>query len=178
MIEIKTERLHMMNIDVNDFTQFALLESRIESFLYESGDPLSLEQSKAVLDKFIMNGKTFPSSGSVMLSIKNEQDLFVGIISIKCNWEEMSEWEIGYKLLKEFWGHGYITDAVKAVATYLFDQIHIHKLVAFANSENVRSEHVLQRVGMKKEGHLREARIVDGEYKDEVVYAMLRRDLR
>lgn len=177
MLEIQTERLCIMSIDINDFSKFADLEGRLESYQYENSYPLSLEDSKRIFDKFITDTNTFPNSGSAMLSIINRQDLFVGEIHIKCNWTEMKEWEIGFKLLKEFWNKGYATEAVKAVAIYLFEQIHIHKLVAFANSENMKSEHVLQRIGMKKEGHLRESRIVNGEYKDELVYAMLKCDL-
>ncbi|WMJ87430.1 GNAT family N-acetyltransferase [Anaerocolumna sp. MB42-C2] len=177
MIEIKTERLRVRSVTINDFTKFVDLEGRLESYQYESSCPLSLEDSKRIFDKYITDTCDFPNSGSAMLSIIDGQDLFAGEIHIKCNWAEMKEWEIGYKLLKEFWNNGYATEAVKAVAIYLFEQIQIHKLIAFANSDNMKSEHVLQRIGMKKEGHLREARIVNGEYKDELVYAMLKCDL-
>ena len=177
MIEIQTERLRIKNIDINDFSKFADLEGKLDSYQYDNCCPLSLEESKRIFDKYITDTCNFPNSGSAMLSIINAQDLFVGEVHVKCNWTEMKEWEIGYKLLKEFWNYVYATEAVKAVAIYLFDQIHIHKLVAFANSENIKSEHVLQRIGMIKEGHLRESRIVNGEYKDDLVYAMLKCDL-
>ena len=177
MIKIRTERLTIINICIEDFSKYACLEGREESYQYENSNPLSEEESKVMFDKFITDNCNFPTSGSAMLSIKNEQNLFVGEIHVKCNWADMGEWEIGYKLLKEFWNNGYATEAVQAVAIYLFEQIGIHKLIAFANSENKKSEHVLQRIGMKKEGQLRESRIVNGEYKDDLVYTMLKVDL-
>jgi ribosomal-protein-alanine N-acetyltransferase len=56
--------------------------------------------------------------------------------------------EIGWRLARSAWGHGYATEAAKAVIQYAFEQIKLPELVSFTATCNKRSERVMQRLGM------------------------------
>lgn len=100
----------------------------------------------------------------------------IGEVHVICNWEQTLEWEIGYSFLPEYWGNGFAAEAVRAVIQYIFNHFKINRLAAFLNAENERSKALVERVGMVKDGRMRETRLVNGVYHDEYVYSILKRE--
>lgn len=66
--------------------------------------------------------------------------------------ESGAEIEIGWRLATSANGHGYATEAGKAVANYAFDVIGVGHVVAVADPANTASHKVMQRVGMTYRG--------------------------
>ncbi|MEP6464936.1 MAG: GNAT family N-acetyltransferase [Parafilimonas sp.] len=60
--------------------------------------------------------------------------------------------EIGWRLKKEEWNKGYATEAAKACLQYSFDILNFNKIYSFTSTINFRSEKVMQKIGMIKEG--------------------------
>jgi len=83
---------------------------------------------------------------------------------------------IGYVLNKAFWNRGYGTEASKALIEFGFTQLALHKVSAFCDSNNIGSNRVLQKSGMKLEGRLRENFVRRGKWTDEMLYSMLERE--
>lgn len=57
--------------------------------------------------------------------------------------------EIGYVLSKKYWGRGLMTEAVKAVVGYLFDELGLDFLVCGHYTDNLRSKRVQEKCGFK-----------------------------
>ncbi|HEU4792335.1 MAG TPA: GNAT family protein, partial [Nitrolancea sp.] len=83
------------------------------------------------------------------------------------------EADIGYELDSRFWGHGYATEAVRALLAFGFEQLGLHRIWAHCLAENVASIRLLERIGMRREGHLRENEWQQGHWHDTLIYAML-----
>ena len=81
--------------------------------------------------------------------------------------------DIGFTLAPEHQGHGYATEAVRLLLTYLFTARGKHRIVAYCDPRNAASAALLERVGMRREGHLRESTWAKGEWTDDLVYALL-----
>jgi RimJ/RimL family protein N-acetyltransferase len=81
--------------------------------------------------------------------------------------------EIGFTVRPEFQGHGYATEGAGALIGYLFGERGKHRLTARCDARNDASVRVLERLGMRREGHLRESTWVKGEWTDDLLYAML-----
>ncbi len=64
--------------------------------------------------------------------------------------------EIGYRLAIPYQGKGYVTEAAKALLEFLFNDIKVHKVVAYCVEENKDSWNVMQKLAMQREGCLRE----------------------
>ena len=60
--------------------------------------------------------------------------------------------EIGWRLRKEDWGKGYATEAAKACLHYGFETLGFEEIYSFTSKINLRSEKVMQAIGMIKEG--------------------------
>jgi RimJ/RimL family protein N-acetyltransferase len=84
--------------------------------------------------------------------------------------------EIGYGVGNMHWGKGFTTEAAGAVAGWLFAHTPIARLAATADTRNIGSWRVMEKLGMTREGVLRSDRTVRGERADTVVYSVLRQE--
>jgi RimJ/RimL family protein N-acetyltransferase len=56
--------------------------------------------------------------------------------------------EVGWRLGREHWGHGYATEAARASLAFGFDELGLEEIVAMTTVENLRSRRVMERLGM------------------------------
>jgi ribosomal-protein-alanine N-acetyltransferase len=84
--------------------------------------------------------------------------------------------EIGYWIGVPYWGRGYATEAGAAVIRYGFEVQKLNKIFAAHFARNAASGRVLQKLGMKHEGTLRQQHKKWGEYVDCEFYAILREE--
>jgi ribosomal-protein-alanine N-acetyltransferase len=66
--------------------------------------------------------------------------------------EDGPEIEVGYRFLKEHWGHGYATESARASIAFGFDELGLDRIVAVALPENRASRRVLERCGLSEIG--------------------------
>lgn len=81
--------------------------------------------------------------------------------------------EIGYTLASDYWGHGYMHEAVVAMLDHGFDALKLHRVEADIDPRNEPSARVLDRLGFQKEGRLRQRWQVAGEITDSDIYGLL-----
>lgn len=62
-------------------------------------------------------------------------------------------WTVGYVFHPDHWGHGYATEATRAVVDHCFIEQDAHRVVARCDPENHRSWQVLERLGLRQEAH-------------------------
>jgi [ribosomal protein S5]-alanine N-acetyltransferase len=83
---------------------------------------------------------------------------------------------LGYCLSDAAWGHGYATEAGRAVLRWAFDTLDLNRVQAEVDTRNAASARVLEKLGFLREGTLREDCIVDGVVSDSWVYGLIRRE--
>ncbi len=83
------------------------------------------------------------------------------------------EADIGYELSPEHWGHGYATEAACAIVQFGFVELNVHRIWSWCIADNVASAHVLEKLGLKLEGRLREKEYFKGRWWDTLVYGLL-----
>jgi RimJ/RimL family protein N-acetyltransferase len=86
--------------------------------------------------------------------------------------------EIGYVINPDFQGHGYATEASRALLEMAFAQLGLHRVIARIDSRNHPSARVLRRLGMRQEAHLVHNEWFKGEWTDEIDFAMLEDEWR
>ncbi len=82
--------------------------------------------------------------------------------------------EIGYSLAPWLWGQGVTAEAVAGVLDWAFPNLDLVRVMATVDPENRQSWRVMEKLGMTREGHLRSARTVRGQRRDDYVYGLLR----
>ena len=84
--------------------------------------------------------------------------------------------ELGYELSREHWGKGLMPEAARAVVTWGFESRRLAKIHASTDSRNTRSERVLRKVGMRREGVFRSHFKARKGRSDSVHYGLLREE--
>jgi RimJ/RimL family protein N-acetyltransferase len=82
--------------------------------------------------------------------------------------------EIGYWLGESHWGHGIMTDAVRAVTAHAFQHLDLTRIFALPFADNPGSIRVLEKAGYVIEGHLRQSAVKDGVIRDQLLFAAYR----
>jgi RimJ/RimL family protein N-acetyltransferase len=86
--------------------------------------------------------------------------------------------EIGYWLGVAFWGRGIMTAALRGVTAYAFHQHpELRRIYAVPYIGSLASIRVLEKVGYRCEGRMRQSAIKDGRITDQLLYAMLREEI-
>jgi ribosomal-protein-alanine N-acetyltransferase len=102
------------------------------------------------------------------------------IVIGSCAYHEVSimnlRGEIGYALARKYWGQGIMPEAVRAALDYGFNVVHLNRIEARCDVANTASWHVMEKVGMKFEGVLRQNIILHGVPRDARMYGVLREE--
>ena len=90
--------------------------------------------------------------------------------------EEPSQAEIGITIAAEHQGKGYAMEAMTCLMDYVFLSLRKHRVRAIADCRNARSIAMLERLGMRREGHFLQNVWFKGTWGDEYMYAILREE--
>jgi RimJ/RimL family protein N-acetyltransferase len=107
-----------------------------------------------------------------------EDDRVIGTCTLAAVSATHRRAELGFALARAQWGHGYAAEALDRLLAFAFDELALHRLEADVDPRNARSIAALERLGFRKEGHLRERWHVGGEVADGLMYGLLAREWR
>jgi ribosomal-protein-alanine N-acetyltransferase len=85
-------------------------------------------------------------------------------------------YEFGIALWPAHRGQGVGTTAQQLLVRYLFDTTPVHRLEAYTEVENLAEQRTLEKIGLQREGVMREVFFRAGKWRDSVLYARLRTD--
>jgi len=101
------------------------------------------------------------------------EDCLIGAVELTIEKQDHRA-ELGYWIGKPYWSKGYCTEAARAVVAYGFDVLGLNRIHACHFAGNVASARVLQKIGMVREGCLRQHVRKSDRYEDCVVYGILK----
>ena len=85
--------------------------------------------------------------------------------------------EVGYVLKPEYWGKGFMTEALSTIVKFGFGKMNLHSIEANVNPKNKSSKKLLERLGFRKEAYFRENYLFDGKFFDSEIYSLLEKDM-
>ena len=174
---LETERLLLRRLNENDVNEVLALRGNPETMKYIPR-PLAKTEEDALAHITMINEKIDANLGiNWGITIKGNPKI-IGIIGHYKIQPENHRAEIGYMSLPETNGKGYITEAIKAVVEYGFEQLNLHSIEAVIDPENRASERVLQKNGFVKEAHILENELWEGKFWDTVIYSLLKRNFK
>ena len=172
---LRTARLSLSPLEESDTAFLKGLFARPEAYQYESTEAKAAGEIERECLWYREKTQALPDDGAIRWIVRYN-DARIGEVHVRCKWAQTSDWEIGWYFLPEYWGNGFATEAGKAVVRHAFAYFKINRLAAFLNAENQRSAALAERIGMTREGRLREVRLIDDVYYDELVFSVLRRE--
>jgi RimJ/RimL family protein N-acetyltransferase len=79
---------------------------------------------------------------------------------------------------KEYWSHGYGTEAASLLIKFGFEQLNLHRISSEVFGFNERSQKMHLKLGFKEEGRKRSSMFINGQYWDVVMYGILESEWR
>lgn len=170
---LETDRIVLRQLTEEDLDFIYEIFSREETNRYVADDPVKdMAGAKELYDKFI-RPKPYLFRLGLFLRETGKSIGTIGLYGIKT---EDFRAVMGFDLLKEYWGMGYMTEAGKALIDYAFRELGLNRIQASADADNIRSIATIERMGFTREGIMRQKDFYKGAFHDDVVYSVLRQD--
>lgn len=115
------------------------------------GDVMTRDQSDGSVASF---EEDFDARGYGWFAVEvRETGQFIGFAGLDDVDAEMpfTGVEIGWRLARTAWGHGYASEGARAVLAFAFDTLGLDEVLAVTTATNYRSQKVMQRIGMTRE---------------------------
>lgn len=173
--ELESERLFFRRYTKDDSKPIFRLRSEPHVLKYIDMYPIQhLHQAEEFIEK---NLDYFNKKEAISWAIiEKKTGLFAGNFAFWRLQPEHCRCEIGYALLPEFWGKGYISETLKVMLDFGFNKFSLHSIEAQVNPVNHKSVRVLERAGFKREAYFKENYLFDGKYIDTAIYSLLETD--
>lgn len=172
---LSTERLLLRGWQDADRDRFAALNADVEVMEHFVA-PLTREESDAFVDRIEAGFATRPF-GLWAVEVRDTGE-FVGYIGLEIPKFEAfftPAVEVGWRLARPAWGHGYATEGARAVLRHGFETVGLDEIVSFTSVHNVRSQRVMQRLGMERAGEFDHPNVPpDHRINRHVVYRLAR----
>jgi RimJ/RimL family protein N-acetyltransferase len=102
----------------------------------------------------------------------------IGNCGIRKDFASAHEADMGYVLSPDQWGRGYATEAARAILRFGFTGLGVHRVWSCCVPENTASAHMLEKIGMRQEGHLRDKEFFKERWLDSLLFAILEDEWR
>ena len=100
----------------------------------------------------------------------------IGDVALKRLSKTNKNAEIGWALSPAFQGQGYASEASAVFMDYCFRTLDLHRITSICDARNTASYKLMERLGMRREGHHLQSSFIKGEWVDDLVYAILREE--
>lgn len=173
------QRIVLRRFAMADLATFVAYRSDPDVARYQSWDaPYPRSEGERAIRELLREHPDMPSQWFQFAMELRATGELIGDCGSCTDAEDARQAEIGFTLRPEFQGHGYATEAAQALLGYLFDVRDKHRVIARCDPRNAASVAVLERLGMRREGHLVESTWAKGEWTDDLLYAILDREWR
>ena len=172
---LESERLRFRKLTDADAPEVLELRGNPEAMRFIPR-PLLTSVEEAVDFIKMINNKIDDNIDINWAVTEKENDKCIGFMGFYRTQPEHSRTEIGYMILPEYNGKGYVTEAVKTLLDFAFNTLNFHSIEAVIDSRHTASERILLKNGFEKEAHFKENFYYNNEFTDTVIYSLLKRN--
>ena len=173
MTDLRLSRLLLREWREDDWPAAHAYASDPEVVRYMDWGPNTEEETRAFIAGAMRSPQASPRLHYDLAVTLAESDEVVGGCRIWIESPEHRDASIGYSLARPFWGRGYATELARGLLQFGFETLGLHRIWAIVEPENAASARVLEKVGMQREGRLRDHRYAKGRWRDSLIYAAL-----
>lgn len=146
-----TKRLALRAFVRDDVDDVAALDGdpRVMRFIGD-GSTGTRDDAAAAIERVLRRYDEHPGTG-VWRASRRDDARFVGWVSLK-HAGDSPDIEVGYRLVHEAWGQGFATEVARAMLRRGFADLGLDRIVGVTHPDNVASQCVLRRIGLRDEG--------------------------
>jgi RimJ/RimL family protein N-acetyltransferase len=173
-----TSRLALREFVLEDWPAVLTYQSEPAYLRYNPWTERTADDVQAFVQRFIDWQREEPRYRYQLAVTLPETGELIGNCGLRLEHPGALEGDIGYELASQHWGNGYATEAARSMLTLGFEELRLHRIWAGCIAENVGSAHVLEKIGMRREGQHRDKEWFKGRWWDTYTYAILAHEWR
>jgi aminoglycoside 6'-N-acetyltransferase len=171
--QIQTARLLVRRFQEGDLTTFVEYRNDPEVARYQGWDSIPEARAAAMLQEQMAIEPGVPGQWFQFAIEHKDTHQLVGDCGLSVLVQDARQAQLGITLAHAHQGQGLATEAVNAVLDYAFINLDLHRVIATVDVENLRSAALMERVGLRREGHFIKNAWFKGHWSDEYLYAVL-----
>lgn len=176
MMELHTDRLILREFVADDWPAVLAYQRDPRYLRLYEWTGRTEEDVRAFVQMFIDQQQQRPRTRFQLAVTLKADGRLIGNCGIRLPAAGAHDADIGYELAPDEWGHGYATEAARAIVRFGFEELGLHRISADTVADNTASAHVLTKLGMTREGRLRDKLYYKGRYWDVVLFGMIKPD--
>jgi len=149
---LETERLILKNIAVEDkefiFSQFS--DPVVTKYLFDREPLTDIKGADEILELYLSQQE--PHLHHRWILVRKTDGIKMGTCGFHCWNKKDDSIEIGYDLKEEFWGKGYMQEAIKEIVEFAIENMNIKEIRACIYVDNEKSKHLAEKLGFVVSG--------------------------
>jgi len=172
-MHLETRRLILREYTLDDWPAVNAYTSDPRVVQYMSFGPTTPDQTREHLHGSIAAAAEQPRCLYELAVVLRGEQRLIGTATLDVDRRERRHAYFSYLLHSQYWGQGYATEAMRTLIDFGFTQLHLNRVADTCDTRNRASARVMEKLGMRREGHLRETIWKAGRWYDEYLYAIL-----
>jgi RimJ/RimL family protein N-acetyltransferase len=173
-----TDRLLLRSIRLDDAAGLFQYRSDQEANRYQGWIPETISDVHDFINNRVSSTIDRTGTWYQLVIIRSDTKKLIGDVGMHFLDDEKYQVEIGFTLDKNEQGKGFASEAVKETINFLFNDLNKRRIIASIDPRNGKSIALVERLGFRKEAHFKESLLINGEWVDDVVYAVLKDEWR
>src|SRR5262245_29745139 len=150
--EIRTPRLLLRGWREADLEPFAAMNADPEVLEHFPSGPMTRDDSDALVEWFLARWRDDGYAPWAVERLDGGAFLgFTGLAAVEFDAHFSPAVEVGWRLARDAWGHGYATEGGDAALRWGFETLGLTEIVSFTTQGNTRSRAVMERLGMQRD---------------------------
>ena len=177
-MRLEGDRIVLRELVFDDWSAVHEWTSRPEACRYQAWGPTTPDETRAYVGRVLRAAEQQPRSEYTLAATLRDGGRVVGMGSLFVRSERFRTGEIAYIVHPDLWGRGLGTEIANLLLGAGFDQFRLHRIYATCDPRNVASGRVLQKIGMRHEGRLRDTMLIRDGWRDSDTYGILEHEWR
>lgn len=173
-IQMISDRLQLRPIQIEDSALFFAYRSNSAVNKYQGWIPKTIDDVHNFISNQTSPEFNLPGSWFQFVIIKRDKDELIGDVGVHFLDSGGLQVELGCTLDQKHQGNGYATEALTETVSYLFDKLNKRRIIASIDPRNLSSVRLFERLGFRKEAHFKQSFFMNGEWVDDLIYAILK----
>jgi RimJ/RimL family protein N-acetyltransferase len=163
----------MATTDLHDVLAY---QTHPENLKYQPIEPFTAEKAANYLTQQAALDRS-TACGWIAFAVElSEEKRVIGEVGIFLPPEPCHQGDLGWSFHPDYHGRGYATEAAQVLLTYAFGHRNLHRVTANCDAHNAASVRLMERLGMRREGHFLQSECRNGVWHDTYLYALLQNE--
>lgn len=173
---IQTPRLLIRRFEESDLEDYLAYQTHPVVQEYMPSEPMDEEDALKFLSSQFDAGENEKGRYHAFAVYHCGDNRLIGDVGFYLEPGPEDKGDLGFQFHPDYHGKGYATEAIEGLLKYAFSSLTLQRITSHCDARNFASVRLLERLGMRREGHFKQSRMTKGVFHDEYAYALLREE--